>query len=45
MGFIVSLPEEMGYNTIFTCIDKLTKLTKLLPYHMGKGELSTPETA
>ena len=40
MDFIKSLPEDQGCNTIFTCIDKLTKLVRLTPCHMGEGLLS-----
>ena len=37
MDFITSLPEDQGCNAIFTCIDKLTKLVRLTPCHMGRG--------
>ena len=40
MDFITSLPEDQGCNAIFTCIDKLTKLVRLTPCHMGEGLLS-----
>ena len=39
--FITSLPKDQNCNAIFTCIDKLTKLVRLTPYHMGEGLLST----
>ena len=44
MDFITSLPKDQGYNSIFTCIDKLMKLVRLTPCRMGEGLLSTEQT-
>ena len=44
MSFIISLSEYVGFNGVFTCADKLTKLTKVLPCYVGEEELSAPET-
>ena len=44
MDFITSLPKDQGCNTIFTCIDKLTKLVCLTPCRMGEGLLSAEQT-
>ena len=45
MEFIVELPSAAGYNAIYTCVDRLTKLTKLIPCTMGESQLSAPEVA
>ena len=45
MDFITSLPKDQGSNAIFTCIDKLTKLVRLIPCCMGEGLLSAEQTA
>ena len=34
-----------GYNAIYTVVEKLTKLVKLVPCFVGEGELSAPATA
>lgn len=45
VDFITSLPEDSGFNAIFTCVDKLTKLVRLTPCRMGEGALSAEATA
>ena len=45
MDFITSLPEYTGNNGVFICVDRLTKLTKLLPCYVGEGELVAPPKA
>ena len=35
MDFVTDLPEHNGYNCIFTCVDRLTKMVKLIPCRMG----------
>ena len=39
MDSITSLPEGAGYNGVFTCVDRLVKLTKLLHCYVGEREL------
>ena len=45
MDFITDLPLCGGFNGIYTCVDKLTKLIKLIPVLIGEGALSAPEVA
>ena len=45
MDFITSFPEDVGYNGVFACMDKLTELTKVFLYYGGEGALSAPTTA
>lgn len=45
MDFISGLPVCDGFNTIYTCIDKLSKFVRLIPCFKGEGELSAPECA
>ena len=40
MDFMTSLLEDTGYNSVLICVDKLVKLTKLLPCYVGVGGLS-----
>ena len=35
MDFVTNLPDHNGYNCIFTCVDRLTKMVKLIPCCMG----------
>ena len=44
MDFTTSLPENTGYNGVFTYMDKFTKLTKLFPFIVEEEELSAPAT-
>ena len=46
MDFITSLPlTRAGYNAIMTCVDRLSKLTILIPCMMGDFALSVGEVA
>ena len=46
MDFITSLPlTRAGYNAIMTCVDRLSKLTILIPCVMGDSALSAGEVA
>ena len=45
MDFITSMPPCNGYNAIFTCVDRLTKFTRLIPCSLGDGELSGEQVA
>ena len=35
MDFVTDLPEQNGYNCIFTCMDRLMRIVKLIPCYMG----------
>ena len=45
MDFITDLPPCGGFNGIYTCIDKLTKVCQAYPCFIGEGALSAPEVA
>ena len=47
MDFITDLPAcgPLGYNGIFTCVDRLTKFIRLVPVVIGAGELSAETVA
>ena len=45
MDFIVDLMPCQNFNTIHTCIDRLTKLFRILPCRMGEGNLSAANVA
>lgn len=46
MDFITGLPESRGYNAVLTCVDRLTKLTRLIPCTMGgESDLDGSEVA
>ena len=45
MDFVTDLPPVAGVNTIFTCVDRLTKFTKLIPCTMGAQSLPATEVA
>ena len=45
VDFITCLPDDQGFNTIFTCVNKLTKLIRLTPCPMGEGALLAEATA
>ena len=45
MGFVMGLPLDYGCNAVFICIDKLTKLVRLVPYTAGERELSAATIA
>ena len=45
MDFIAGLSPDKSNNAIYTCMDKLTKLVKIIPCMVGDGGRSTPATA
>ena len=45
MDFVVELPEVDGFNAMFVCVDRLSKLVRVCPCRVGEGNLSAPETA
>ena len=46
MDFITSLPcTALGYNAIFTCVDRLSKFVQLIPCMVGESALSVGEVA
>lgn len=45
MDFIVDLPEVRGYNGLLTCVDKFSKLTRIIPVRVGEGQLTASEVA
>ena len=45
MDFITHLPESGGYNAVMTCVDRLTKLTRLTLCVYGDLELSAVSVA
>jgi len=45
MDFVTSLPECKGFNAIYTCVDRLTKLVRVCPCKVGESALSASETA
>ena len=45
MDFITDLPELGGYNALFVCVDKFSKLCRLVPTRAGEGGMSAQEVA
>ena len=45
MDFITDLPLSRGFNAIYTCINKFTKMVKLQPCFVGEGQLTAKEVA
>ena len=45
MDFITDLPLVDGKNSLFVCINKLSKFCRLTPISLGKGELSAKQVA
>ena len=46
MDFVTNLPVcGGGYSAIFTCVDRMTKFTRLTPCILGAGELSAAHVA
>lgn len=45
IDFVSNLPVHKGCNAIFTCVDRLTKFTRLTPCYMGDAALTAVETA
>ena len=42
MDFVTGLPLDGGFNRLMVCVEKLTKLTCLIPCFVGEGALMTP---
>ena len=45
MDFITGLPDINGYNALLVCVDKFSKLCRLIPCRAGENELSAPAVA
>ena len=45
LDFITGLPSDGGFNAVMVCVDKLTKLVKIVPCSTGEGELTAPVVA
>ena len=45
MNFIADLPFYGPFNSIFTCIDKLTKWFKFVLVFLGEGQLAVSSVA
>ena len=44
MDFITWLPLDAGCNTIYTYVNKLTKIVKIIPCVVGDSGISAPAT-
>ena len=42
MDFVTGLPLDGGLNGLMVCVEKLTKLTCLIPCFVGEGALMVP---
>ena len=45
MAFITGLPLDGGLNGLMVCLEKLTKLTHLIPCFVREGALTVPYAA
>ena len=45
MDFMVELPEVNGFNALMVLVDKLGKLSRIVPCRAGEGQLTAPEVA
>ena len=45
MYFMVELPEVNSFNAPMVIVDKLGKLSHLVPCRAGEGQLTAPEVA
>ena len=45
MDFMVELPEVNDFNALMVIVDKLDKLSRLVPCTAGEGQLTVPEVA
>ena len=43
--FVTGLPLNGGLNGLMICIEKLTKLTRLIPGFVGEGALMAPKAS
>ena len=44
MDFTTGLPLDIGCNTIYTYMDKLTKFARIVPCEVIDGDLLVPAT-
>ena len=42
MDFVNGLPLDGGFNGLMVCLEKLTKLTRLIPSFAVEGSLTVP---
>ena len=45
MDFITDLPTCQGFNAIYTCVDRLTKLVRVCPCKVGENALTAQATS
>ena len=45
MDFVTNLPEVQGHSALFVCVDKFSKLCRLVPCRFGDSELAAPAVA
>ena len=45
MDFMVELPEFNGFNALMVIVNKLGKLSRLVPCRAGEGQLTAPQIA
>lgn len=45
MDFITHLPPSQGFTAIMTCVERLTKLVRVVPCAVGEGELDARAVA
>ena len=45
MDFMVEVPNINGFNALLVIVDKFGKLSHLVPYRSGEGQLTAPEVA
>ena len=45
MDFLTSFPLDGSLNGLLVCVEKLTKLTSLIPCFVGEGTLIVPQAA
>ena len=45
MDFMVELPEVNGFNAPMVIVNKIDKLSRLVPCRAGEGQLTAPEVA
>ena len=45
MDFMVELPEVNGFNALLVIVNKLGKLSHLVPCRAGEGQLAVAEVA
>ena len=45
LDFVTDLPLVKGYNGFMTCVDKFSKLTRLIPVRFGSDSMTAPEVA